>query len=411
MSTIWLVLKNEIITKLQQKSFLFAAFGLPIIGMLFYLLAATVTNNAGGFAGDLARSALEPGQLPPAGFIDRSGLVAVIPQVEGGAPLVSYPDEEAARQALTRNEIRAYYIIPADFITSGRVIFVPSAENSLNDLTHQAVRWLLTVNLVGGDETLAAHLDDPLQIEPVSLAPEPQRDRDNPLTFLLPYTVTVLFYIVIFGTASHNISSITTEKENRVIEILLTSVAPQKMFTGKILGLGIVGLLQAGVWIGISYLLLRLSDHTFDLPPEFRLPPTLVAWGLLFFILGYAVYAGLMAGIGALAPNLREAAQAAFVVNTPLLLALILIGLFIEDPDGPLSIAFSLFPLTAPVVMMTRLAATAVPLWQILLAQALLVLTIFGIIRLTTRLFQAQTLLSGQPFKLWRFFKVLLGRL
>jgi ABC-2 type transport system permease protein len=117
-----------------------------------------------------------------------------------------------------------------------------------------------------------------------------------------------------------------------------------------------------------------------------------------------------MAAVGALVPNLREASQATFVVIMPMLIPLLTISILIDQPDGPLATVLSIFPLTAPVAMMTRLAGTDVPLWQVLLAVLLLAGTVVLIVRAVANMFRAQTLLSGQPFNLRRFFSALGGR-
>jgi ABC-2 type transport system permease protein len=107
---------------------------------------------------------------------------------------------------------------------------------------------------------------------------------------------------------------------------------------------------------------------------------------------------------------LREASQATFVVILPLLVPMLLISVLIQEPDGALAVILSLFPLTAPVAMMTRLAATSVPLWQTLLSAALLAVSAVLILRAVAGMFRAQTLLSGQPFELKLLFSALLGR-
>ncbi|RLD03221.1 MAG: hypothetical protein DRI56_12830, partial [Chloroflexota bacterium] len=123
-----------------------------------------------------------------------------------------------------------------------------------------------------------------------------------------------------------------------------------------------------------------------------------------------AVNASLMAGMGALMPNMKESSQATFIVIAPMLIPMFLITVLIEDPHGALSLGLSLFPLTSPIAMMTRISAGGVPLWQLLLACALLGATVVIVVRMVARMFHAQTLLSGQAFSSKRYFKALLGR-
>ena len=226
----------------------------------------------------------------------------------------------------------------------------------------------------------------------------------------MPYATTIAFYIVILGASSLLLSSVAKEKENRVIEILMVSVNPHQLLTGKVIGLGIAGLIQTVIWVGTGFIILRLSGRTFSIPTGYDLPVSFLIWGLVFFLLGYLVYASLMAGLGALVPNLREASQATFVVILPLIIPMFVISILINEPHGVLATTLSFFPLTAPVTMMTRLAAGGVPLWQPFVAAGLLALTALFVIRAVARFFHAQTLLSGQDFSLKRYFNALLGR-
>jgi ABC-2 type transport system permease protein len=184
-----------------------------------------------------------------------------------------------------------------------------------------------------------------------------------------------------------------------------------EMLVGKICALGIAGLLQTVVWSGSGLLMLRLAGSTLNLPAEFQLPVSVLAWGVVFFVLGYALYGSLMAGLGALVPNLREASQATTVILIPVMIPLFFISVLIDEPNGVLSVILSLFPFSAPVAMMTRLSAATVPWWQPALAAVLLVGTCYLVIRAVAGMFRAQNLLSGQTFKLRMFFDALLGRI
>jgi ABC-2 type transport system permease protein len=263
---------------------------------------------------------------------------------------------------------------------------------------------------VGGDQALADRLNDPLAVTYVSLSPEPQRDQNHLLAFFLPYGVTMLLYIVTLSASSLMLSSITTEKQNRVIEILMVSVTPIQLLTGKIIALGLAGLLQTVVWGGAGFLLLRLSGSAFNLPAGFILPPSILLWAIVFFLLGYTVYGSLMAGVGALVPNLREGSQATTMIILPMIVPIFFISAVVASPNGGIATFLSLFPLTAPVGMMTRLSAGTVPLWQIMVSVGLLIFTAVLIVRAVSGLFRAQTLLSGKEFSLGLFFRSLAGR-
>ena len=223
-------------------------------------------------------------------------------------------------------------------ITSSRErspIFAPISTHSAPPGIHpcwngycRSTCWEVTLQL-------ASLINGPKNLKQVSLSPAPQREESNMLTFFLPYAVTMLFYIIILSAASLLLSSVAKEKENRVMEILMVSVTPRQLLTGKIVGLGLLGLLQTIAWVGTGRILLARSGTTFNLPIAFQLPPSFLIWALIFFLLGYAVYASLMAGLGALVPNLREASQATILVIFPLIIPIFLLSVLINEPQQP----------------------------------------------------------------------------
>jgi ABC-2 type transport system permease protein len=172
-----------------------------------------------------------------------------------------------------------------------------------------------------------------------------------------------------------------------------------EMLTGKIIALGMAGLLQMVVWFGSGFFLFRLAGRQFSLGASFNLPPSILFWGLIFFLLGYALYASLMAGLGALVPNLREGNQATILVIFPLIIPILFSSSMAAAPNNPLFFALSMIPFTSPVTMISRLAATDVPLWQLLLSVFLLAGTVVLVLQSAARLFRAQNLLSGNSIK------------
>jgi ABC-2 type transport system permease protein len=397
-----LVLINEVIVTVTRRSFMFITLGVPALSILSFLVLSALNRSTPDSVAEFFSAVSPPGQKSE-GYIDKLGLIRTIPASIPEGEFVSFADEAAAKRALQSGEISAYYVLPEDYLESGEVIYVRPDFNPLSAFDEAGqMQWILKVNLLGGNEGLASLVNRPLQVEEISQAQTPQRDQDNPLTFFLPYATTLAFYIIILMSASYLLSSVTKEKENRVLEILMLSISTRQMLIGKIIALGLVGLLQTTLWLGTGYMLLRLGGRTFSLPQAFQLPLSFLIWGLVFFILGYAVYASLMASLGALVPNLREASQATFVIILPLIIPLMMIGVLIEAPNSALATGLSLFPLTSPVVMMTRLATTQVPLWQLFLAAGLLVITVVLLVRTVAGMFRAQVLLSGQPFSLRR---------
>jgi ABC-2 type transport system permease protein len=410
-----LVLKHEVITTLGRRSFQYTTFGISLIAFMIFGIAVLLKSNAfrPGVDRLAASESIESQELESRseGYVDYSGLIRSIPESVPPTALQAFPDETAAKKALEGGKIRLYYLIPENYIKTGEIVIVRPDFNPLSTQTESnLIQWVLQVNLLGGDTHLANQLKSPLDMQVVVLEEAPQRPQENPLIFFLPFGVTLFFYITILMSASLLLSSITKDKQNRMLEVLMVSLTPQQILSGKILGLGVVGLIQTAVWIGTSYVLLRLSGRSLQMPFEFQLQPNFIVWAFIFFVLGYGLYASLMASIGALASNLREASQLAFVLLLPMMIPLLTITVFIRYPNGVLATGLSLFPLTAPVTMLTRLATVDVPSWQVILSLSLIIMTTFLILRLVARMFRAQVLLSGQPLNIQRLITALVAR-
>lgn len=403
-----LVFRNELITTIKRRSFILTLLLLPIIGFIVVLIIGN--SQAGGKNSIVNQIFVTETKLTSMGIVDQSKIIQSIPK-DYQDSLKLYDSQSAAQSELSTGKISGYYLIAPDYLDTGKVIlftqnFSPLSDNNLNQLLEN----ILNDNLLANQPKLIERIQNPLNLKVTVLSPEPQRNPESSLTFFLPYIVTMIFYVVIMGSSSLMLSSITNEKTNRMMEILMTSIKPMQILTGKILALGVVGLLQTLVWSGSGYLLLRLSGKTMNVSQAFQLPLSILVWGIVFFLCGYALYASLMAGVGAMVPNLREASQATTLIIIPLVIPLALISAIVENPNGLLATIFSLFPFTAPVTMMTRLAAGTVPFWQPLLSILLLLGSSYFVIRSVSGLFQAQNLLSGQEFKIKTFFKALLGQ-
>ena len=415
------ILRHEIVTLVTRFSFWFGIFGVPLISVLLLLGISWLNNSQTTADGQTpAPSPLEqmglnePEDTRPTGYVDRAGLIKLFPEEGAPSDLIHFNDLAEADRALRDGEIRAYTNIDPDYLTTGTLtVYTPEFDPMEGDSGAWQVVNLLEYNMLAGDQTLAEAVSMPIhEVEEVNVSPnaERARDRDEQAAFFLPYVTMFLFYMGIMGSSGMLLNSVSKEKENRIIEVLMSSVTPRQMLYGKIIGLGMVGLLQIMVWAGTAFMLTRMGVDVITIPPEFELPPSILVWGALFFVFGYLVYASLMAGVGALVPSLREASQATIVVVLPMMIPMMLISVLITDPDGPLAVALSLIPFTSSITMMLRLAATDVPIWQILLSLALLAVTALLVIRAVAGLFRAQVLLSGQNFNIKRFFLALMGR-
>lgn len=409
MKKMLLVLKNEFRTVVLRKSFFISLFLIPVIASVVFAILGTIGESepTSGIA-KIINSSTEEVKLE--GVVDQSGLIKTLPE-DLEESLIRFEDESAAKAALQAGEINSYYLIADDYLDSGEVTYLRTDFNPLGGMDRSDnLRRLIRYNLLADDPLLLERIEQPFNLEITYISQQPVRDADNFVNFLVPYIVIMLFYMVILTSASMMLSSITNEKENRTMEVLMTSVTPGELLAGKIIALGLAGLLQTVVWSGYGYLVMMLSRDNSPELSSFPISPTLLLWGVVFFLLGYGVYATLMAGLGALAPNMREASQATTLVILPLIVPMFFINTLAEKPNSTLSLFFSLFPFTSPITMMARLSSANVPWWQLAASIALLLATVYLLVRAVAGMFRAQRLLSGQTFNVKLFIKALLGR-
>jgi len=404
-----LVMLYEIRTTLRRKSFVILALGLPLLLGVIALIVATVNRDAVATLAETA--AVDTPQRLPEGYVDEGGLIEALPPDLPAGWLTGYPDEAAAQAALEAGQITAYAIIPADYVETGDLTYVLSEYSPIGDEPDiGGLEWTLTFNLLG-DADLAAGVWNPLEVQRTSLAPvEAEAGQDNWIVERLPGLMVLILYMVIVLPSGILVSAVTDEKKNRVMEVLMSSISSQQMLTGKILALGLLGLLQTALWVGVLWAVVSLGGRSLNIPPGFALPRGLPVWMLVYGLLGFCMYGAQMAGLGALAPDIKDVRSASFILMLPLILVYVFAFPISAAPHGPLALVLSLFPLTSPIAMIARMAQTAVPLWQALLAAALQLLAAIWIVRLVARLFRAQHLLSGQPFSLQRYFRALAGR-
>ena len=406
----WIILKNELYTVIVRRSFILTLILIPLVGFVLTLVVSALQPKDAGGSNPLVDLISSPSTVGLEGYVDASGIIKAIPK-DLQPRLKAFSSEADAQTAFAAGEISGYYLVSADYLKTGNVVYTRADYNPMTGMSQSnVIRRAIDFNLVGQNFSLFARLQNPVNLQVVSTGNEPNRDSGNMLTFFLPYTIALFFYIMIFSSASLMLNSITGEKQNRVLEILMTSVTPTELLTGKIVALGIAGLLQTVVWSSAGVALLQVSGKSLGLSAAFQLPPSIIVWGAVFFLLGYALYGSLMAGLGALVPNLKEASQATTVMIIPMLIPLVFVSALISDSNGTIAVILSLIPLTAPVAMMTRLAAGTVPVWEVGLAIVLLGATILFVIRAVAGMFRAQNLLSGQVFNLRRFFLALAGK-
>lgn len=393
------------------------SFWLLTVLFPLFIMALTFGGQLMAFRGgdDVEQMAQEATGAPTApqvvGYVDLSGLIQSLPPEMPAELVQSFPTEASAQAALAAGEIERYYIVAADFVETGALVLVQSEFEPFGNTNEGLMQTILNYNLLGNVEQMAAIMNPLGQVNAQPLAapvdvvgaePADETPTGDPmLASLVPVAAVMLLFFVLVMSSGYMLRSVSREKENRTVEVLLLSLRPRQLMLGKILGLSVVALIQMGLWLAAGIFFLNRGSAILQMIGSVQLPPSFIVWVIVYVILGYLLYASLMGALGALAPTAREGNQFSFAVLLPLIIPIWLNGFLVNAPNGMLALVLSLFPLTAPPAMIARLAATEVPLWQPVVSVVGLAITTYLVILLSARFFRADTLLSSASLN-WR---------
>ncbi len=383
MAKIWLVVKHEYLTNIKRRSFLFVAFGVPVITILLMAVVfALIINNE-----------TDTTRLGTIGYVDQAGVLAQ--QIDKPDNFSIYDSEDAARAALDAGTIGAYFVIPPDYMTTGTINAVGSS--SVPEALKGDIDTYLRANLSSGlDPVVAERLKDPLNTS-IEALDSGRIINDNALAGLIlaPMIFVIVFLFASQTTGSYLMSGVVEEKTSRIMEILITSITPFQLLMGKIIGLGLLGLTQLVVWIVGGVVTLLLGQGA-DFLTGIVIPPDLVIVAVVYFLLGYFMLSSVMAGIGAVVGSEQESRQFAGIFTMTMVIPFFAIGEFFSNPNGPLVTFLTLFPLTSPITVILRMGFGVIPAWQLLLSLVLLFVTGLFVAWASARIFRWALLLYGK---------------
>jgi ABC-2 type transport system permease protein len=391
------VARHEFIISLKRPSFIIATLAIPLLGLLGVIIAAYFGGQAGDF---LERQFV--GTPKPVGYVDQVGLFTP-PLPEYADLFIPYPDEEAAREALFTEEIETYLLIPGDYVKTGRVIGYSKGRGltSAISMSEERIPPFLIDHLLAGqvDADLRARVRAPMNLQPVSLTPEGAGSEDIAsfvANIAIPYAFSILLVMAIFTSSGFLLQGVSEEKESRVIEILLSSLTPMELLAGKILGLGTLGLVQILFWLGSAWALISIAVTGLALFGAISLELTTIVLAVIYFLLGYLLFATLMASAGSLGTSAREGQQIAGIFSALTAIPFMVSSFIWTNPDSLLVQILSYVPFTSPVMMLQRLGMTEVPLYQIAISLILLIVGIAGTLWAGAKVFRMGLLMYGK---------------
>ena len=288
----------------------------------------------------------------------------------------------AGRRLLENGDVDALLLLPTD-----RLVFRKNVDVQVAAVADTAIRAVRN-ELPPEPELTTATLHAP-------------DDEPGDAALLVAYAGSLLLFMSLAFYGQWVISGVVEEKNNRVVEVILSAVRPRDLLAGKVIGIGSLGLAQLVLVVGFAVGL--LVGGVFDAPASLGADVALV---VPWFVLGFALYAVAYAVAGALASNQQNAETAAQPVTYALLT--VYFGSYIvlaADPEGPLASLLTVFPLTAPLVLPARSALVGVPLWQHGLAILLVVAAIVALVRFAGRVYALGLLHGGSGLGLraaWR---------
>lgn len=388
---IWQVAHREITERGRSKAYLVTTgvtllivVGLIVVPTFFgggpdkYPVGSVGAGNEAiiDSAGLLGNAGLEPGQDPKVVFT-----------------VTSFDRVEEAKAALETGDIEAVLVDASEVIVKSASGFGGSPLVGLLQRGASSVELEALVSEKGqaAADVIAVMTSDPLTTTTLS-GPKPGKENAG----VVAYAGLMLLYIAILLYGTWILSGVTEEKSNRVVEVLISSVKPWQLLAGKIAGIGVLGIAQFSGTIMVALVAVKYTK-TFDLP---SIGPTSVANLIIWFILGFLIYAMLFGAAGSLVSRMEDAQNVAFPMTMIAVAGFFVSIVALDDPDGLAATVGTFVPLTAPFVVPVRAAFDAIPLWQFAASVILVMLTIAGLTLVAGRIYAGALLRFGGRTKL-----------
>ena len=428
------IAKREYLSRVKTKGFWIATLLLPIAMAAMVILPSliamksrasqrlAIVDEAGGFGETLAAKLMEDDGRKAAPASDsgqkRGNKLAQF-QVELALLGV---DRAAQRAELDRRvlagEIDAWLWIAPEGLAKNAVEY--HAESVSNFLTQDRLSDVVSevvgearLRQAGIDAVQVSELTRELSLKTTRVLAEGSRQEGGMAAFFLAYFLFFLLYMVVLLYGQQVMNGVLEEKSSRIVEVILATVRPIELMLGKLLGIGLAGLTQLGVWLTTMLALsapavvgaLALVPEGSELP---QVSLALLVHFLINFLLGFSLFATLYATIGAATNNVQEAQQFAGFLVIFLVAPMFFLIPIINDPDSTQAVVLSMIPILTPMLMMLRIAVKMPPLWQILTAYALTAAFICFLVWVCARIYRIGILMYGKKptfQELWRWIR------
>ncbi|MYD92924.1 MAG: ABC transporter permease [Chloroflexi bacterium] len=406
-----IVTRHEFRTAVTRPSYIILTAAVSVLVALavagFAIFTLVTREDAEAETSSSAESSAE---TPRLGYVDLTDGPALFGayQEQPGAVFVPVSDREAGIAALMDEQIAALFVFPPDFAETGTVVRVQIADDGGvfgpdGPSYSGTLRGFVLSNLFADEVPagLAERLQVPFTLAVEEVRPDGAEDESagfdiGRAAFFAVAGISLLFSV--FFSSGYVLNALVEEKENRVMEVLLSSVKPDALLLGKFLGLGAAGLLQMAAWLASVGVGVLVVGRIVDIPADFLTMPGVgdIAIAAGYFLFGYALFASLMAAVGAITTSLREANQISAIVIVPAFIPVWLNFILFTEPEGTVARVLTYIPVTAPVTGFIRLAIGAMGPLETVAALLVLAASASGALWLAMRLFRAYLLMYGK---------------
>lgn len=409
MSKLRAVIRHEYLTIVRQPSFWIFMLLLPLLMGMIIGINVFSSKSSSDHIDKVAK------ELQSVAVVDNSGLINN--SVVSSAGLTLHPDSEQAtlRQKVIDGEIRALIVFPETLTSTAKYqVYM----NGMDFTTLSAIQ-------TAGDTILKTSLFLPLgSPEIIALA---QNGAEGTMTFyengketngfndyIAPGLFTILFFTILSFSLGFMLTSVSEEKENRSMEMVLTYVEPRTLIVGKIIGISLVTLTQIVFFLGLSviaYLVMQNTGSLGTLPlgidlAKITIDPLRIFFALGFLVVGFLLYAGLMVTVAAMAPSTKEANNFSSVFIIGSIIPIYFAALIITDPTSPVTNFLTFFPLSSPMTNLLRNTVGSLDTVTAFLSLGLMTLFMLGSIWLAVRAFRLGALEFAQTMKLSTLFHI-----
>ncbi|QXE01245.1 ABC transporter permease [Terribacillus sp. DMT04] len=397
MRKFWIVFSHTYLSRVKAKGFIISsAIFLLLICGLFYLpdIIERFTGNS---------------EDPVVAVIDdtenQQVYEALSASADGYQPELFEGTEEAARQAVEEEEYEGLLVLrQSEQNLPAATFYSMQLTNNVSDDIEsqlQQVKVAQAASQAGIDEATIQEIYTPVSFEREALDEEAKTEEELAGSQGLVYILVFGLYMSVIIYGMMIATDISNEKTSRVMEILISSSSPVSQMFAKILAIGLVGLTQVAVIAAAIYIMIQvrgseLDGGVFKFTGLADASPVTLWFALIFFILGYFLYATICAGLGSVVSRMEDVQQLVTPVIFLVMAAFFLSIYGLDSPDSPVIVVASYIPFFTPMIMFLRIGILGVPAWEAALSIAVLIAAILVIAWISAKVYRGGVLMYGK---------------